>query len=76
MASFITEHRYPCLAAQEACGSRAYHGWMKSAGFNASWRAAKAESKGDTLRAEREQASRTALVPYPWTGIYKAFSIT
>jgi len=75
MTAFITENRYPCLAAQKACGSSAYHGWMKPAGFNASWRAAKAESEGDASRAEREHASRIALVPYPWTGIYKAFSI-
>jgi hypothetical protein len=75
MTAFISEHRYPTIAAQEACGSNPYHGWMKPAGFNASWRAAKAQEEGDVQRVERENATRTALVPYPWTGIYKAFSI-
>jgi hypothetical protein len=73
MHAIITDHRYPSLAAQADCGSRIYHGWMKLAGFNASWRAARASENGKSDLAERENATRSALVPYPWTGIYKAY---
>ena len=75
MTAIISEHRYPTLAAQKACGSNVYHGWMSLAGFNASWRAAKAKDEGNHQRAERENSTRAALVAYPWSGIYKSFSI-
>jgi hypothetical protein len=74
ISAIVTKHRYPALAAQADCGSKAYHGWMIPSAFNASWRAAQAVEAQDAERADRENITRAALIPYPWTGIYKAYT--
>lgn len=62
---------YQTLQAQADCGTKVFHGWMRPCSWSASFRGAIAMESGDVNRYQREDETRTALVPYPWTGIYK-----
>jgi hypothetical protein len=71
MTSHSIPGNYRMLQAAADCGNKVFHGWMRASSWSASFRAAIAAESNDVGRFQREDETRNALVPYPWTGIYK-----